>query len=136
MSRFDDDTFSSGSFAENKRPSDARWFWVGLLAIAGLLFGIKLLNQPSEPAQGTKTQLAAPGGATLVADSSGSNRGSDVQMVDAPGRPRVVAPRGELDDDENDTINLFRESESSVVFITTIDQGLNRYSHAIVFGHL
>ena len=35
--------------------------------------------------------------------------------------PRAVAPRGDLGDDEKETIKLFEETSPSVVFITTIN---------------
>ena len=40
--------------------------------------------------------------------------------------PGAITPRGDLDDDEVETIQLFRKCSESVVFITTIVRGVNR----------
>lgn len=105
MSDYDD-----SDFGDRSRPSsDPRWFWVALLVVAFLLLGLRALREPRKDAGGGTTFVggqAAPG-----ADS---------------GAPRSITPRGDLDDDEIETIQLFQKCSKSVVFITTIVRGLNR----------
>ena len=43
------------------------------------------------------------------------------------GDPRTVTPRGELADFEKTTVNLFRETSPSVVYINTQSETLDRF---------
>ncbi len=106
------------------------WVSIGLISVVGLLLGITRLNRP-------------PRLEILIADphhpNANTNRGDGEPSVSAigatrmasnvePGRPRAVSPRGPLGDDELETIELNRNCSRSVVFISTIDHGLNRFT--------
>jgi S1-C subfamily serine protease len=69
----------------------------------------------------TSPQLA--GGQTLAQGRSGNASSTASATIRGP---RSIAPRGEFDDDEVETIQVFRKCSQSVVFITTIVRGLNR----------
>ena len=46
--------------------------------------------------------------------------------------PRLVTPRGELANDEQSTIELFRNAGPSVVYITTLDKQINFWTMSVV----
>ena len=50
------------------------------------------------------------------------------------GDPRIVSPRGELADFEKTTVNLFRETSPSVVYINTQSQSFDPFRRRIVRG--
>lgn len=119
-----DDDFG---LSESMEPSSAngRWILGGLLALVVVLLGWKAINRSdiAQPdfAQGELEPQLAVGPGTLI---SGQLVGQATEAV-LQG-PRMVTPRGNMDDDELATIGLFRKCSKSVVFITTIVQGVNR----------
>jgi S1-C subfamily serine protease len=52
----------------------------------------------------------------------------DVGVYDPDAGPRAITPRGELAQDEQTTIDLFRNASPSVVYITTVALRTDRYS--------
>ena len=50
------------------------------------------------------------------------------RLHDPAAAPRTITPRGDLADDEQTTVDLFRENSAAVVFITTTTVHLNRFS--------
>ncbi len=58
----------------------------------------------------------------------------DRQLHDPDAKPRVVTPRGDLSQEEQSTIELFRDHADSVVFITTtkIRRGLFRFDEQMM----
>ena len=119
----------------SKQNGSRRWIWI-LLIVTGGFFFVRSLNQPAtngqplgNPQQPELTPISAQvppfeqlaGGQGLAPRRSG-----DASAADGIRRPRSIEPRGELDDDEVETIQLFRKCSKSVVFITTIVRHLNR----------
>ena len=65
----------------------------------------------------------------LIAVAVGALVGIGIYRFAGPGRPAVesreVTPRGSLAADEQSTIDLFKAASPSVVYITTLDRGID-----------
>ncbi len=108
-----------------------KWLVVLLIAIAGILFLSALLRRDRKADHPELTPLARQtpqgleqfaGGQVLAPARTG---GASTPGAAARG-PRPVTPRGEFDDDEVETIALFRKCSNSAVYINTILRGVNR----------
>ena len=54
--------------------------------------------------------------------------GQSAPLLDPSAQPRPVTPRGELTDDERETIDVFKRASSSVVYLTTSEFGRDFFS--------
>lgn len=54
--------------------------------------------------------------------------GQSAPLLDPSAQPRPVTPRGELTGDERETIEVFKEASSSVVYLTTSEFGRDFFS--------
>lgn len=79
--------------------TDSRWLLLLLMVLVGVLIG----------------RYWNPGG------SSGP-------LLDPDAKPRLVAARGNLSDEEHSSVELFKEASNSVVFVVTSIVGRNRFS--------
>lgn len=56
------------------------------------------------------------------------NLGNEGPLLDPDAKPRLVAARGNLSDEEKSNVELFKEASNSVVFVVTSIVGRNRFT--------